>query len=413
MFQLQETYNEPTSTLILPTVSNSDDNALLGLMAAMLGQHFSQVKRVAARPLYFLRDNFFLSSGGSYLFNNVAENIPGKVTDTDPDFPDLTPIPIIFKNRYKIQNKLIAQSEFFKDTMPDMIQTKEITYDISHGQISPYYTKNGNDFLRQISPASALKLLPISGGNIIPLTKSDGTQIIIIGVNSEILWQAARTQQPTLPTLDSYLSALGWQKDKNLFFIPQSSYHIDLNIAAPKPGVVIVNTYESLLKDDSVMRSLLDKIKIRFPAAYPRLPSIEYQKYIFKHQQRCLDTVATFLQTQGFTVIRALGHLGFAGYQDGPVRSAKVEALNVFNFINSIPKRCADGQYEFIGLGTYRIFKSFQDDFRTALAKENITCHFLSDNDPSGQMAGVYHDLGAGLRSFTAQADRVSVPSAA
>ncbi|MBX9706219.1 MAG: zinc finger MYND domain-containing protein, partial [Gammaproteobacteria bacterium] len=263
------------------------------------------------------------------------------------------------------------------------------------------------------------KPLPIPGGNIIPLTKPDGSQIIIIGINSEILWQAAQATNPSLPPLDTYWSSFGWHRDNNLFFIPQSSYHIDFDIAAPKPGVVIVNTYEKILSESGILNSLFLLAKTLYPDDSENIVEISLIEEIFRKQQRCLDEVANFFEHQGFRVIRVLGNLGFPVHNDYPsaleqgLRSAKIDGLSMFNFINGITKHNPDGRCEFVGFGAHSELSQFQQAFREALAKENIACRFLNEDDTTDISASVLENLSAGLRCLTVVASKIGVNATA
>ncbi len=253
---------------------------------------------------------------------------------------------------------------------------------------------------------------PISCGNMLKLTDQHGNKVLAVGeysienefiiqtlsLEAELIDQRLTEEEAYNELKQDVINFLRYtykiRKNDKIVLLPQNSYHLDLDICSPRPGYVVVGSYDSVLAADSenleryqllaVEKTELIKKSIRMPGAPLNLTDT---KKVLAIKQEILDQMALKLEQSDLKVIRVLGNLPLSGITDfisSDVKKSycKSDYYETFNFLNGVSMKAKDGTYHYFCFGSYEELKSEQLSFKAALTEIGVKCHFIGKNNP-------------------------------
>lgn len=264
--------------------------------------------------------------------------------------------------------------------------------------------------LKPYFSGSNLPLPAVAGGNLVSvLSKDKSSQLLIIGqepiVRRAFLNKALFNKSVYLAFEEDFIknvrSHLKLSPSDKIIPFKQIAYHVDLLVVSPKPGVVILNSYQ-LFIDDLNKLELFIKLVLSVTEKHIGKISaadLKLQQDYMKHREDYLNKLEKQLKDLGFEVIRVFGAGGLIGVY-GDTRLI-IDYLHPFNFINGIPVQIGQ-EYYFLTLAALPEFAYYQEKFREELEKQGVKVVFL--NSTASEVVKNYiltQVTGSGLRCLT------------
>jgi len=247
------------------------------------------------------------------------------------------------------------------------------------------------------------KRITVSGGNMLKLQGPRG-KVLVIGRQSfenEFILSHMNTKHPNInsvmKSLPEYIqkmteglrSKYELTETDQLLIVPNNSYHLDLDVCSPKPGLVVLATYRKFIDAaDKTLKSFLSIVNTKTKELgfvvnqnVRPLEDLPTVKKILKIKEGKLNEIQIQLEASGITVVRAFGNLPLTmNINNGSVY--KTDGYELFNFFNGISMTDPNGSFHYFCLATYEEFENHSSEFSQILKEMGVICHFLGKNTP-------------------------------
>ncbi len=236
----------------------------------------------------------------------------------------------------------------------------------------------------------------ISGGNLMVVNRPGMPPLLLLGEDSLLNDYLLTEQKLSYKVyVQQRTTELKRQFQTEILVLPQCMYHLDIFMAAPKSGTVILNTFKPLFENKGLWGSILAEIlKNEFVRRqfheHGDAGLLKDHRSYFDYLEKGFDFIEQKLRENGIKVIRAFGALAYPSKVKGVYDSIdrhfltsgknlfKADTYCAFNFFNGLAVNKED-KHHFISLATLPALQKFQGNFSKTLNIHNITTHFVSD----------------------------------